>query len=136
MAENPTFQIPKEVIEPIIQAHVTTAVASALGGQSRLIEQAITAVMTQKVDSNGNRSNYNSDVQWLQWAMQEAVKKAVRAALESELAKQEELIRAHITSELKKSKSPLVKQLVEGMTKGVLNATANSWRLKVSYGDD
>ena len=135
MADSPTFQIPKEVIEPIIQAHVTTAVVTALGGQGRLIEHAITQVLTQKVDRDGKPSHYSSDVQFLHWALQNAVCNAVKQTLEQEVAKHQDKIRDLLTAQLRQSKSPLVKQLVEGMTKGVIDATTNKWRLSVTYGD-
>jgi len=38
MSSNPTLQIPRDVIEPIIQAHVTEAVLNALGGQNELVK--------------------------------------------------------------------------------------------------
>lgn len=136
MSDSPTFQIPKDVIEPIIQAHISAAIVSALSGRERLIEHAVTQVLTQKVDSDGKPSNYSSSVQFVQWAMQNAVRKAVTAMLETEFAKQEEAIRALLTAELKKSKSPLVKQLVEGMTKAFTDPGNLKWRLKVSYGED
>lgn len=132
----PTFQIPTDVIEPIIQAHVTTAIITALGGHQHLMERAITGVLTQKVNSEGKPSNYGSDIQYIQWAMQTAVTNAVTKVLQEEVAKQEDQIRALLTAELRKSKSPLVKQLIEGMTKGVVNATQNKWQIKVSYDRD
>lgn len=136
MADSPTFQIPKEVIEPIIQAHVTSAVTAALGGQGRLLEAAITGVLTQKVDSNGKPSNYGSDIQFMQWAMREAVCNAVQRSLQEEVAKHEEQIRELLVAQLRKSNSPLVKNLVEGMTKGVIDACSNKWHLSVTYGKD
>lgn len=136
MSDSPTFQIPKEVIEPIIQAHVTTAVINALGGQGRLVEQAIAMVLTRKVGSDGTDSRYNSstDPTFLTWALQNAIRNAVQRALQEEVAKHEEQIRKMLAAELHKSKSPLVMQLVEGMTKGIVEATKSQWQIKVHYG--
>ena len=136
MTDSPTFQIPKEVIEPIIQAHVTTAVTTALGGQARLLEAAITGVLTQKVDSDGKPSRYSSDTQFIQWALREAVCNAVQRCLQEEVAKHEEQLRELLVAQLRKSNSPLVKNLVEGMTKGLINACGSKWQLSVTYGKD
>lgn len=131
MADNPTFQIPKDVIEPIINAHVSSAIAAALGGRDQLIGECVRQVMNQKVDENGNPSGYSYAVPFLTWAMRRAVTSAVRKALEEEVAKHEEVIRKNIAEQLRQSRSPLMQQLVASMTKAFTDPGNLKWRLKV-----
>lgn len=133
MNETPTFQIPKDVIEPIIKAHVCTAITTALGGQAKLIEDVVARILAQKVDSEGKPSTYahSSDVEFIQWACRNAVRVAVTSTLQEEMGKYKETLRKHIAAALQKKDSPFIKQLAEGMVSGVSNPDAFKWRLKV-----
>lgn len=132
---NPTFQIPRDVIEPIIQAHVTTAVTAALGGHQRLVADAIAQVLNAKVDSSGNPSRYNSssDPTFIQWALQDCVRRATQAAIEAALKDHQEALRKHLVASLQQKNSPLVKQLVEGMMGVLASPDTLRYRLKVEY---
>lgn len=48
MSENSIFQIPKDVIEPIIQAHVPSVVSAVRGNKSKLVEAVVSRVLSQK----------------------------------------------------------------------------------------
>lgn len=132
---DPTFQIPKEIINPIIQAHVTEAVMKALDGQ-QLVTRAIAHVLTTKVDSNGQLSRYNSenDRPWIDWVIGECIRKAAVAAIESELAgaESQERIRAEIAAQLGKKNSPLVRQLIEGMLGAFTSKEVIKYRINVT----
>ena len=132
MAEASTFQIPKDVIEPIIQAHVSAAVTAALADRSRLMEEAVSQVLNMKVDSQGRPENYSSSIPWIQWVMKECLKKAVRGAIEAELGKQESQIKAHIVTELQRKNSPMIKQLVAGMITAITHPDNLRYRLNIT----
>jgi hypothetical protein len=128
---DPTFQIPKNVIEPIIQSHVQAAVVSALGGGTRLVEIAIERVLSQKVAGDGSPDRYQSSSAetFLQWAVRDCIQRSVKKTLEQELEKQQSVIRDYLTKELAKKNSPIIKQLVEGMTTAF---TGNSIRYRIN----
>ena len=138
MADTPTLQIPKDVIEPIIQAHIAAAVASALNGRERLMTDAIHRVLQSRVDANGQPERYNSSSSptFVEWLMQDAIKKAAREALTEQVAKLQPAIKKAIADQLTNSKSPLVKQLVEGMSGAIVKMASDQWRLKIDYGRD
>lgn len=116
MSENPTLQIPRDVIEPIIQAHVSKAVLEALDGHRSLVDGLVSRVVNQGVDHEGRPSDNEWDKKhhgtFVNWTLKRAVERAAKAAIEDAVLKQEALIRKSIAAQLKDSRSPLVKQLI------------------------
>lgn len=135
MNEQPTIAIPRDVIEPIIQARVTAAVTEALGGYGRLVETAIAQVINMQVDASGNHSNYSTNVTWLTWAMRDCVKKAASEAIQSyfkEHAEHAEIIKKQIATELSKKNSPLVKQLINALIATTVNEDTIRYKVNVN----
>lgn len=131
---NPTFEIPKDVIEPIIQAQVAAAVSSALAGRDEIIKAAVGAVLNAKVDRDGAPDRYNShnSLTWLQWVMNDCIRRAARAAIEQFLAGEQDRIKAVLTKELQAKNSPLAKQLVNGMLGAMANESTLKYRINVA----
>lgn len=128
----PTFQIPKDVIEPIIQSHVAAAVSTALGGHALMVEKAVAQALNVKVDSEGKQSGYRSDIPWLQWVMGECVRKAALEAVQEALIEQQGRIKKEIARELQKVNSPLAKRLIESMAGAIADHDALKYRLTVN----
>jgi hypothetical protein len=134
MAE-PTFQIPKEIIEPIVQSHVAAAVANALGGREQIVHKVVEEILTTKVDQNGQKSHYSSAMPWIQWLAQDCIKNAVKEAMTAEVAKHQEALKVAMKKELTNAKSPLVKKLVDAMVNGLTNENTLKWRLTIDVKD-
>lgn len=135
---DPTFQIPKDLIEPIIQAHVSTAVTEALSDKGAIVQKAVSMVLNRKVDRDGTPSNSSyADTTWIQWAMQEAVRKAVRAAIDEQIGFHKEALKKAIAEELGlgKKHSPLAKSLISGMVAALTHPDLLRYRIKVAYDD-
>lgn len=130
--ENPTLSIPRDVIEPIITAHVAAAVTAALSDRSILVEKLVTEVLTAKVGDDGKPSNYSSSVQFIVWAMRDCVRKATHAAIVEAMAKHSDVIKKGIVDQLSKRNSPLAKELAAGLLKGVFSESAIKWRLNIN----
>ena len=131
MAE-PTFQIPKDVIEPIITAHIATAVSAALAGRERIVEMTVSQLLNMKVDSEGKPSSYDRGQTFIQWVMNDTLRRTVRDIMLEELKKHESVIRAELAAQLTAKKSPLLKQLIEQLTTGIVTAASGSYTLNVS----
>jgi len=129
----PTLQIPRDVIEPIIQANITTAIAQALGGSANVMEKAISTILATKVDSEGKPSNYShpSHKTWLDWAIGDAIRKAARAAIESNIETLQGALKEQMVAQLTKKNSPLIKQIAEGLAAGAFSPEAIKWRLTI-----
>jgi len=132
MADNPTFQIPRDVIEPIIQSHVALAVVNALGDGNKLMESAVKRVLEMKVNEKGEQSSY-ADLPWLQWALHNAVKRAVKEVLETELLKHKDRIKTQLVSMLQKKNSRLINELVEGMAGAMTDPDVFKYRMRIEF---
>lgn len=133
MADNPTFQIPRDVIEPIIQTQVALAISTALGDGNKLMESAVKQVLEEKVDDRGQRSNYSSAIPWIQWAMHNAVRNAVQHTLQTELLNYEEKIKKQLVTMLQKKNSKIVNELVEGMARAMVDPGVFKYRMKIEF---
>ena len=135
MSDNPSLTIPRDVIEPIIQAHVTTAVMTALGDKEQIISRCVRQIMEQKVDRAGKPSTYNSssDLSWLQWVMQDCVTNALRAAIVETLETQKAQIKKQLAEELSRKNSPLIRQLVAGMVGAMTHPDVLRYNISVAY---
>lgn len=134
--DSTTLNVPKDVLEPIIAAHITKAVTEALGINGRtLVESAVAALLTMKVDSQGNRSRYGSreDKMWLDWAIAEAAQKAAKAAIEEHFKSNESAIKKAIVKELSKAGSPLARSLAESLVTGTAKCLENSWGMNITF---
>ena len=131
----PTFQIPKDVIEPIIKAQVSAAVASALGDKKQIIQDAICSVLQMKVNNDGSpdRHGYSGNIQWIQWMMEDSVRKVTKSVMEEELGKYKESIKKQIVEMLQKKNSPLLKQLVQSMTEAIVDPNLFKYRMKIEF---
>jgi hypothetical protein len=129
---DPTFQIPKEIINPIIQAHVNEAVIKALDGPQQIVTRAIANVLMTKVDSNGKHSTYGDARPWIDWVIGDCIQKAARGAVEEFLTENKDKIKAELVAQLSKKNSPLVKQMVEGMVNGMCSESNLRWNLNVT----
>jgi hypothetical protein len=133
---NPTFEIPKDIINPIIQASVNEAVLRALDGPQNLVTGAILGMLNTKVDESGRPCNYSGSKPWIDWVIGDCVKQAARAAIEQHLESHKDELRAQLAAQLQKKNSPLVKQLVEGMVNAVTSERVLKYGISVSYGND
>lgn len=129
----PTFQIPQDVIAPIIQANITAAVAKALGSSGDVLEKAISTILAMRVDSSGKPSTYSSDSNrtWLDWAIGDAIRNAARAAIEDQVSTLQEALKQQMVAQLTKKNSPLIKQIAEGLAAGAFSPDAIKWRLTI-----
>ena len=134
MSEQSTFQIPKDVIEPILQAQVTAAVLASLGDRGAIIEKAVAAILNQKVDHDGKVSHYSSDrsPSWAQWMMGECIKKACKEAIEKAMESHEKTIRDEIIRQLTSKNSAALKSLAASMTTGFQEAAKSKYRISIA----
>lgn len=132
MNEQASVVIPKELLQPVIDAHVSAAIAKALSGPEAIVKGIVERLCNQNVDSEGRPSSYHNDRKtWLQWAVENMLKQAVQATIAKELEAHKERLKEYLTDELSKKKSPLVKSLVEGMVSGMVTNGLN-YRLEVT----
>jgi hypothetical protein len=131
---DPTFNIPRDVIEPIIQAQISTAVLAALQPTGRVLEQAVAAVLQMKIDADGKPDRYNDSRSrsWIDWVVADAIQKSARQAIEEFLKNEQPAIRAGIAKQLAARNSPLARQLIDGMLKGITSESTLKYHIQVT----
>jgi phosphoglycerate-specific signal transduction histidine kinase len=135
--EGASLTLPKDLIEAAINQHVSMAVTKALDGHTMIVQKVVQAVLQEKVGDNGMPDRYDPKrgIPWVEWAMRKAIQDAVQAALSEEVKKHEEAFRTQIAAQMRNSKSPLFKQVVDSLTGGMVKVASDKWRVSVSYGD-
>ena len=129
---DPTFKIPKDIINPIIQAHVNEALLRALDGPDKIVTAAILQCLNISVDDQGKPTTYRG-VPWIEWVIGESVRNAAKAAIVEQLAKHGDKLKATLARQMSMKNSPMVKQLVEGMVGAMTTPDTLKWRINVSY---
>ena len=133
MRAQPTLAIPKDLIEPIIQANITAAVAQAIAPNGQMLQQAVATILSTRVDQNGTPTNSSYQTStWLDWAVGNAIRAAAKAAITEQVQALESAVKAHIARELQKKNSPLVKQIADGMIGAAFSPDGLRYRLTVA----
>lgn len=122
MAEQASLQLPKDLIEPIINAHIQAALAQAFGGQEKILQKIAQQLLNQPVDYQGKPTNssYEKKGTWIEVNLQLAFHQAMKDVIAAELEKHKEILKKAMSEQLKKTNSPLVKAMVEGMCNGAV----------------
>lgn len=131
-----TMSLPLDLIKPAIEAKINAAVIEALGQQDQLILKVVEQIMNQKVNNNGQKSNYSNDntIPWLTWAVKDITEKAIIQAINDHIGKNSDKIKAAIEAEMRRSKSPLVQSMIVAMADGLASAAASKYGIKVTFG--
>ena len=135
MAENATIQIPKDMLEPAIQAQVSKALVEALNIKGDLLGALAEKILSQPVDSSGKASTYSNDRErtWLRYIIEMMTREAVIEAIKVQTDEFRANVRAAVEKELKKPNSRLVKEISEGAASAVMNAANSPWHINVSF---
>ena len=131
MADNATLNVPKDVLNPIIEAHVTKAILEALGGRDELVAKAVSFAMNVQVDGEGKPTSYNGQ-KWIVWAMTRSLQDAARDAIVQHLANNKPIIEKQLAEELRKHNSPVAKQLIAAITGAISSENTLRWGLAVT----
>jgi len=129
MTDNMQFPIPNSVLEPYIRAAVSTAIASALGDGTKLVERAVTAALTQKVNAAGkvSNSNYENTHQLVDIVATNSVHKIAQEVIVEMAESMRPQIKAEITKQLKSKHGAIAQTLVDGL----LTSLKTSWNIRV-----
>lgn len=130
--EDPTFKIPAELVQPVIDSHINAAIIQALEGKDQLVSKAILSVLQTHVDDGGKPTNSNYRAQpWIDWVIGNCIREATTETVRGYIADHQKQIEAALIAELSKRNSPLVKQLVSTVVLGMGKAAASKWHFNV-----
>ena len=132
MADDATFKIPKEVIEPIVREQITAGVVAALGNPSELIATVIDRAMKQKVNDSGrvDKSDYYNRHNLVEVLATKAIHEATKAAIVAWVEKSKPAIQEQVEKALTRRKTAFAKALVDGL----VSSTRQSWSFTCNVG--
>lgn len=130
MSENMQFPIPNSVLEPYIKAAVSTAIASALGDGTKLVEKAVQAALTHKVSSNGRVSNssYDNRYDLCEVVATTKVQEIAREVITQMAEGMRPAIEKSVTAHLQKRNNVIAAALVDGL----IGSLKTTWNVQVS----
>lgn len=117
MSDIAKIELSKDLIEPIVRAQLQASIISAMGRADQLVAQVVNTVMNTKVDSNGQRSNYNSDTPLITWMAEKAIKEAAMEAIKEWFSDNREEMKAHLRSAIKNNAKGMAEAFVLSMSK-------------------
>lgn len=129
MAENMQFPIPNSVLEPYIQAAVSTAITAALGDGTALVEKAVASALMRKVDARGVVSNheYENRNVLVDVVASNKIQEVAREVISEMAEGMRPKIKEAIEKQLKTKHSEIAKLLVSGL----MESLKTSWAVKV-----
>lgn len=127
------IEISKDLIKPIIEQKIKSAMIEALGDSAVFMDKIIHAVLNEKVDDKGQKNQYSSynNLTFVDWVMRDSIQKAVHLAVTEWVTENQALIKESLKSILEKkgARDAMAKAMVEGL----VNATKNRWGISASF---
>jgi len=123
------LQVSDDLIRNIVGQQVTAAMLTAMGGREEFLQKIVEAALTFKVDSSGNRSNYQNqnDTSWLLFTVNKMVQEAAREALKGWVTNNKPMIEKAIATTMNKQN----KDMATAFAVGIVKAVESSWQFKV-----
>lgn len=127
------LSISQEVVKPIIEAQIKSAIANALGKQDELIKSAINALISLKVDGEGkrNKDDYYNKHDFIEWHIKSAIETALKEAIGEWVKSNQEKIKLEFFNILKSKKgtNAMINAFMEGLTK----STQSNYSFSTSF---
>lgn len=110
-------KIGDDLIKGIVNAKISTAIASEMGNKDVIIQRIVDAVLSHRVNSDGSIDKYNSSssVPYIEWLSHETIREAAQNALKSWIEQNKETIEKHLKEQLKRRQSEFAKIFMDGL---------------------
>lgn len=125
-----SLEISKDIVKPIVTAKIQEAILEALGGADEVIKKVTETILTQKVDSKGQPSNYSYDsMSYLDYVVTNQIKEAIKEELTKQIIDSSSVIKDAIIKlvQTKNGANMVAKALLDGMNK----TFESSWRSEI-----
>lgn len=137
MAENNlmSLNLSADMIKPIIEKTIQANVLSALNGWEGVVTDMVNAVLTTKVDKNGNISDYSSEnrYSWVEVNLNRRIKELVEDEVKKQIEKSADAIRDAVRKQItsRAGSNAIAKAVVDGLI-GTFEKSWNS-RINISF---
>lgn len=131
--ESATMNLPMDLIKPAINAHVASAISTALGSSDKIVEKLIFEVMNRKVDERGNPDNYGRGKPWIEWIAEDMVKQSIVDGLKEAMVARKPEIAELISKSLKDHKSDFHKRIISSAVDGLTESLASRYACTIEF---
>lgn len=137
MAENNlmSLNLSADMIKPIIEKTIQANVLSALNGWEGVVTDMVNAVLTTKVDKNGDISDYSSEnrYSWVEVNLNRRIKELVEDEVKKQIEKSADAIRDAVRKQItsRAGSNAIAKAVVDGLI-GTFEKSWNS-RINISF---
>ena len=99
-----SLEINEDMVKPIIEKQIQSAILSNIGNPEELISRTVSLAFKQKVNNSGNISNYSSDNRYdfLEVLTGNAIRDAAKEALKQWISENTQLVKAVVINEMSK----------------------------------
>lgn len=127
--ESVNVKIDDGIVERIVQAEIQAHVAAALGKYSDLIPGIVSAALSYQVNSEGERSRYDSDNKYtyLEAFVKKSIQEAAKEAFREHMAEIKPKLKAALRAELKKAAR--ADQFAALITDQLATGITSNWRI-------
>ena len=133
--ETASLQLPKDLIEAAIESRIQQALSETFADNKQVIGSIVSSVINAKVDENLQPSRYSDAKPLIETTLNKALRELVAEVLNKNIRLYEKEVEAAIMGELKKKNSPMIKDLVRAMGKGMAGAVDSKYRFSVTVSD-
>lgn len=131
MNESVNLTISKDIVNPIVEAKIKSAVIAAMGGTDEIIEKVVNNILYQKVDSKGQVSTRNYETTtWLDFMVSRKIEEAVKIELTNVISTSASNIKDALIKNLQSKKGS--NDVAKAMLDGLLDTFKNNWMSKIS----
>lgn len=130
-----SLNLSADMIKPIIEKTIQANVLSALNGWEGVVTDMVNAVLTTKVDKNGDISDYSSEnrYSWVEVNLNRRIKELVEDEVKKQIEKSADAIRDAVRKQItsRAGSNAIAKAVVDGLI-GTFEKSWNS-RINISF---
>lgn len=138
MAENNlmSLNLSADMIKPIIEKTIQANVLSALNGWEGVVTDMVNAVLTTKVDKNGNISDYSSEnrYSWVEVNLNRRIKELVEDEVKKQIEKSADAIRDAVRKQITSRAGS--NAIAEAVVDGLIGTFEKSWNSRINISFD
>ena len=132
MAENMiNLGISPELVKPILEKQIKAAVTEMFGGTDEIVNKVVTAMIHQKVNSNGNVSNnsYENKYDWFELVFSNQIREAVQNEIKEQMKSMAAPIRKALIKKLRSEQGANL--VADALIRGMEGTFDKAWTSRI-----
>lgn len=123
MKSGVNVEVGEELVRPIIEAEIQTAIFNQLGSKSELLGTVISRLLSQRVDKNGKPASrsYDEEGTLIEFLSKKAIVDCATSAVNSWVESKKSEIQEEIEKQMSKKQKTISKLLVDGFAESLKN---------------